>query len=96
METHSVHCAAGVNPIITIHQTYHVVNFRQLYPIQQNPKFHEEKDWRMNQHAYPDMKMLNMNDRKHVTNMHTQQPMNQFRSNVAIHQNPHVQYEDMT
>ena len=67
-----------------------VVNFRQLYPIQQNPKFHEEQDWQMNQHAYPGVKILNMNDRKHVTNMHTQQPMNQFRSNEAIHQNPQI------
>jgi len=90
MQTHSVHCAAGVKPVTTIHQTYHVVNFRQFYPIQQNPKFHEEQDWRMNQHAYQDVKILNINDRKHLANMHTQQPMNQFRSNEAIHQNPEI------
>ena len=56
-----------------------MVNFRQLYPIQQNPKFHEEQDWRMNQHACPDVKNLYITDKEHVTNMHTQQPMNQFR-----------------
>ena len=47
-----------------------VVNFKQLYPIQQNPKFQEEQDWQMNQHAYPDVKILNINDREHVANMH--------------------------
>ena len=44
----------------------------------------------MNQHAYPDVKILNINDREHVANMHTQQPMNQFKSNEAIHQNPQI------
>lgn len=70
--------------------SYHVVNFRQLYPIQQNPKFHEEQDWRMNQHVYQDVKILNINNREHLANMHTQQPMNQFRWNEAIHQNPEI------
>ena len=55
--------------------SYHVVNFRQLYPIQQNPKFHKEQDWRMNQHVCEDVKILNINDREHLANMHTQQPM---------------------
>ena len=67
-----------------------VVNFKQLYPIQQNPKFQEEQDWQMNQHAYPDVKILNTNDREHVGNMHIEQPMNHFRSNEAIHQNPQI------
>ena len=68
-----------------------MVNFRQLSPIQQNPKFHEEQDWQMNQQAYPDVKNLNINDRECVTNMHTQtthKPV--LIKTTPIHQNPQI------
>ena len=96
MRTHSVHCATGVQLVTIIHQTYHSGQFQAIIPNSTKPqiprrtRLANEPNWRMNQHAYPDVKILNINDREHVANMHTEQPMNHFRSNEAIHQNPQI------
>ena len=38
MQTHNVHCAVGVNPVTTIHKTYHGGQFQAIIPNSTKPQ----------------------------------------------------------
>ena len=77
MQTHSVHGAAGVKPVTTIHQCLTMWSISGNYTqFNKTPNSTKNKIGESRQHTYQDVKILNINDRKRLTNMHTQQPMN--------------------
>ena len=95
MQTHTTHCAVSVKPVTTNPSKFRRWSISGNY-IQFNKTPNSMKykigEW----NAYPDVKILNINYRERVTNMHIQQPMNQFSSKLLLFiKSPNSQYEDM-
>jgi len=95
MRIHTAHCAAGVKLVTTNPSNFRwwsiSSNYTQFNKTPNSMKY-KIGEW----NAYPDVKILNINDRERVTNMHIQQSMNQFRSKLLLFiKSPNSQYEDM-